>query len=85
MFCILGSITFLLVVCISDVYFCRTGKKKAQLLELLIIFVHECNEAEGSAVFAVYWLCGQFLERCVMMVREETKEGFASVLKLQIP
>jgi hypothetical protein len=85
MFCILGSITFLLVVCISDVISCQTGEKKAQLLELLIIFVHKCNEAEGSAVFAVYWLCGQFLERCLIMVREETKEGFASVLKLHIP
>jgi hypothetical protein len=70
MFCILGSTTFLLVLCISDVISCQTGKKKAPLFELLIIFVHKCNEAEGSAVFAVYWLCGQFLERCLMMVRE---------------
>jgi hypothetical protein len=85
MFCILGSITFLFVVCISDVISCQTGKKKAQLFELLIIFVHKCNKAEGSAVFFVYWLCGQFLERCVIMVREETNEGFAGVLKLQIP
>jgi hypothetical protein len=79
MFCILGSITFLLVVCISDVISCQTGKKKAQLLELLIIFIHECNEAEGSAVFAVYWLCVQSLERCEIMVREETKESFAHI------
>lgn len=85
MFCILGSITFLLVVCISGVISCQTGKKKAQLLELLIIFVHKCNEADGSAVFTVYWLCGQSFERCVMMVREETKKGFASVLKLDMP